>query len=606
MPMLARFLLALHATTYAFELISGDCRLDEPDAYPPVPLPKMKTAPTCIKQPSGGGTCTFAAPLSLPLSVTRFDAKGSSFLTVNGVNYTGSVGPDGVVPDGVLVWSSSLVSEAGSGEDEDSKFKLCRPALPAWAYVVGGFYYGILAVISLWLFIWSSPYTYAAWFGLCFGVVAFAVAVSHRYDGYTFVDYGFGRTFYYLDVWVVYGYFFWPQAYFITFVSLLTLCASRRAAAKRTAYFERNLKKRIGDGSIRLLSVKWLLAQNLKDDYVLKRRQDLQKEEGALLSPEEALRALREQRVAVLSYRWLTAEHPDPKRFHMKIVLKFLREGLSWYDVASHLWHGGECHLSRPKGLFWDFASVPQKGVPQEGVPQEERSAEDKKLFQQALDVMTYLYASPNTLVLQQKRLPEGFDPKQPTYENSGWCTMESHASGLQTEGGGKRYRLAGKSEGPGWSRLYASERKTPKQMADIFADENQTKFVGNADRDKVAKMYETLHEKLTSYDESVQRHCIGFGEEMIYKHAGCSDKVAASVFYFLLVLTLLLAVAAVSMPCPAMIWSLSNVAAFISSFFLPSRRFRRSHKEFCLALRECASCRPISIAPDSEPGVSA
>ena len=30
------------------------------------------------------------------------------------------------------------------------------------------------------------------------------------------------------------------------------------------------------------------------------------------------------------------------------------------------------------------------------------------------------------------------------------------------------------------WSRLYASDRKSPEEMADIFADENKTKFVGS------------------------------------------------------------------------------------------------------------------------------
>ena len=34
---------------------------------------------------------------------------------------------------------------------------------------------------------------------------------------------------------------------------------------------------------------------------------------------------------------------------------------------------------------------------------------------------MTYLYATPNTLVLQHKKLPPTFPKEQPTYERSGW-----------------------------------------------------------------------------------------------------------------------------------------------------------------------------------------
>lgn len=97
---------------------------------------------------------------------------------------------------------------------------------------------------------------------------------------------------------------------------------------------------------------------------------------------------------------------------------------------------------------------------------------------------MNYLYATPNSLVLQQKSLPDDFDPRQPTYDQSGWCTMEAAAAGLQTEGGGSRYEI-----GRGWSRLYASDRKTPKEMAAIFADESRTTFVGKADREQVAKV---------------------------------------------------------------------------------------------------------------------
>ena len=97
----------------------------------------------------------------------------------------------------------------------------------------------------------------------------------------------------------------------------------------------------------------------------------------------------------------------------MRAVLSFFRAGMSWTELAILAWHGGEYRT--PQALFWDYASLYQKD--EKG----NKTDEEKKAFGKALKVMTFLYATPNALVLQHKALPPGFSKEQPTYDESGW-----------------------------------------------------------------------------------------------------------------------------------------------------------------------------------------
>ena len=57
--------------------------------------------------------------------------------------------------------------------------------------------------------------------------------------------------------------------------------------------------ERLNEGSIRWLSVKWLLDRPA--DFVLPRRQELERDTGALIAGEAAVSLLRSKRVAALS-----------------------------------------------------------------------------------------------------------------------------------------------------------------------------------------------------------------------------------------------------------------------------------------------------------------
>ena len=109
---------------------------------------------------------------------------------------------------------------------------------------------------------------------------------------------------------------------------------------------------------------------------------------------------------------------------------------------------------------------------------------------------MSDFYASPNTLVLQHKALPDDFPEALPTYDRSGWCTMEQAAASLASVDGGSLYEI-----GRGKVFLSANERLRPEQMAAKFRDESKIAFVGKGDRDVVAQQYKRLYERVTGWE---------------------------------------------------------------------------------------------------------
>ena len=111
--------------------------------------------------------------------------------------------------------------------------------------------------------------------------------------------------------------------------------------------------------------------------------------------------------------------------------------------------------------------------------------------------------------------------------------------------------------------------------------------------------MYKTLHEELTAYDKDRKRAFIGFGERVIYERLGCMDAGAVFVFCAIWAINIMLAVLFVINPSPVMIWVGAHMHAIIVSFFLFSRRFRRS-----LTDRGTYPCQPsVSKVPKAAKG---
>merc|ERR1719464_710719 len=82
----------------AFAVISGGC----------------SASGLCVQSPNYPSTyrnneeCNIAVQDSLaaPLNITSFNTEGADKLTVNGVKYSGTTGPIGIVPAGMVKWST--------------------------------------------------------------------------------------------------------------------------------------------------------------------------------------------------------------------------------------------------------------------------------------------------------------------------------------------------------------------------------------------------------------------------------------------------------------------------------------------------------------------
>ena len=80
--------------------------------------------------------CTITNPPAVPISVETFAVEGAykgrcyDSLTVNGANYCGTEGPEGIVPDG------SPIEWISDKRDTEAGWKICFP--PSNATRVGG------------------------------------------------------------------------------------------------------------------------------------------------------------------------------------------------------------------------------------------------------------------------------------------------------------------------------------------------------------------------------------------------------------------------------------------------------------------------------------
>ena len=277
---------------------------------------------------------------------------------------------------------------------------------------------------------------------------------------------------------------------------------------------EGDLPARLKDGTVLLLRVDWLLAQD--ESFRLKRRQLTPKE--AFWGPNEAAKLLEQGKVAALSYRWLKRwrlEHTDPDVND--------GEGYALSHLLAYYEKGSRRH-QRP-AVYIDFACLPQ-GDPSKRFAYVEEDA--KACFDRAFAVNFNLYASPRVLVLQLKSMPDdmkemlkkhgGSIPPWPKEEapfeldlepfpqvidlkpyagaacRSGWCTSEIALTLLFTEGGGHAFEL-GPHGGP--VRVgRARDRPTFDKMVDIFKHET-TLFGTPKERQDVSTNYLELRKKV-------------------------------------------------------------------------------------------------------------
>ena len=188
----------------------------------------------------------------------------------------------------------------------------------------------------------------------------------------------------------------------------------RIKASREQQQLDKELEPFLGNGTIVLLDSTWLISvgSDRHLDYdthtgrvLLKRRQDLPLE--AFLSAEQSVALLKrnDRSILVLTYGWLTADHPDPHGTTLAEVRRYVQE-----------------QASGQLGIFWDFASLFQK----------ERTHDQQAAFKSALTIMSHFYASPyGTVVLQHKEIVAPNDCSDRDvystrpYDQRGWCIFE-------------------------------------------------------------------------------------------------------------------------------------------------------------------------------------
>ena len=120
--------------------------------------------------------------------------------------------------------------------------------------------------------------------------------------------------------------------------------------------------------------------------------------------------ALMSKTLIAVSYPWLTASHPDRDGYHVRTLIRYLKQLLK--AGLTHLPHGDA-------GVFVDFMSLPQRS------DLSERSESETAIFKAGLSCMHAVYSHQKIIVLQLKDAP-GRD-----YDQSGWCLFEQSVSSI-------------------------------------------------------------------------------------------------------------------------------------------------------------------------------
>ena len=151
------------------------------------------------------------------------------------------------------------------------------------------------------------------------------------------------------------------------------------------------------NGVIAWVSVEYL--KSISDGGgLLPKRQNVPRD--AFLTVEE----VENQALFVLTYRWLTREHPDPNGFYLKQVVEVLKK-----------------ERAHPRdGVFWDWAALYQHP----------RTGDQEALFEVGLEVHNkYMYSSFRVGCIVLPEVP--VDCKIPPYWQIGWCYAEFLLSSL-------------------------------------------------------------------------------------------------------------------------------------------------------------------------------
>lgn len=194
--------------------------------------------------------------------------------------------------------------------------------------------------------------------------------------------------------------------------------------------------------------------------------------------------------VLVMSYCWLSPEHPDPAGEQLSWIVPILQAMVAFVQKTDKKMSDGGRHCT--VGVMQDFLSMPQKP----------RTPEEDERFDKALKTeLNLLYMHPKTPVLIMDRAP-GKHAKYTNlrpYHARGWCYMEMRLSSI-VKGGYCLWELS-KFSGNANMQAIIQEMKAgrpPLTSPDMVAADitggiksGDIAFTSNSDADIVIKIYE-------------------------------------------------------------------------------------------------------------------
>ena len=256
------------------------------------------------------------------------------------------------------------------------------------------------------------------------------------------------------------------------------------------------------------------LQRLVESGEALQKRQDLPE---AAFWDVAAFQRLTESEVCgasifALSYRWLTAERPDPDSFHLSKVVAFLEVHKTWAEELGAKMD--DC------AVFWDFGSLFQP----------ERTHDQKALFREGLRASNVWYGSVFTTVLIQSHLPPGFTAT--SYTQSGWCFVEATISSVI------KYSITrfdvGASELDSAGNLVMDEdcvtvvwscttRRCVPLRSDVVRHllHTEKKFTTDADKEVVADLYERFFNDVAGSCTELDFPGLGWTDKEIRDIAG-------------------------------------------------------------------------------------
>jgi len=218
------------------------------------------------------------------------------------------------------------------------------------------------------------------------------------------------------------------------------ICGFSRAAVAHevhdTSYIHtRYLLKILQAREVPLLRPDYILNQYFNTALPLAKFQEVS--QSYFLDPQELTVSESDLLLVIsVSYCWVSADHPDPHRYHLatiaQLVKRFCDEnsnnavknyampGVDFGDFRNYYQEHGFCFGAGDglwTGIFLDWCCLPQDK------PIGSRTNEENRLFKLALRKINVWYAHQNTITWMLTSLPLG--TSRADYHDSGWTTFE-------------------------------------------------------------------------------------------------------------------------------------------------------------------------------------